>query len=178
MNNWITANPIFEDPRLASLADNTGPNQTMALETGSPAINAGAAGCPATDQRGKTRYFGCDIGSFEFLPYMTLNPPTAQITAGGSAVYQIGVETGVPVADTFILDFTDTYPNLDVSISPGSISGSQTATLTLTDTHPGPTAGLWYRDGGLSAVCDPVETIQRAVPTAVLNRTVSMGGPI
>jgi predicted outer membrane repeat protein len=144
VNNWITANPIFADPLLSVLMDNTGPNETMALGDGSPAINAGVGGCPTTDQRGKSRYFACDIGAFEFLPYMTLLPSTAIIGAGESAAFQVGIETGVPVADTFTLGFTDNYPDLDVSLSPGTIAGSQTATLTLTDTHSGPIPGEWY----------------------------------
>ncbi len=144
VNNLITANPIFEDPLLGGLADNTGVNETMALGVGSPAINTGAAGCPPADQRGATRYFGCDIGAFEFLPYMTLSPPTGMIEAGGSETFQVGIETGVPVADAFTLSFTDNYPDLNVSLSPNTISGSQTATLTLSDMHSGPIASFWY----------------------------------
>ena len=57
-----------DDPRLDTLADNGGPNKTMALLTGSPAIDAGNnETCAATDQRGVTRPQGeaCDIGAFE-----------------------------------------------------------------------------------------------------------------
>jgi len=70
------------DPKLESLADNTGPTHTMALLTGSSAINTGDntvcaadAGLPAggalgaggVDQRGVTRPVGthCDIGAYE-----------------------------------------------------------------------------------------------------------------
>jgi CSLREA domain-containing protein len=62
------------NPKLASsLADNGGPTKTIALFTGSPAINAipqGTNGCGTTittDQRGVSRPQGnrCDIGAFE-----------------------------------------------------------------------------------------------------------------
>jgi hypothetical protein len=62
------------DPLLDSLADNGGPpgpnglpNYTHGLQPGSPAINAGSATGPATDQRGIARPQGalCDIGAFE-----------------------------------------------------------------------------------------------------------------
>ena len=57
------------DPRLATrLADNGGPTQTLALLSGSPAIDAGGGRiCPETDQRGVARPQGefCDIGAFE-----------------------------------------------------------------------------------------------------------------
>jgi CSLREA domain-containing protein len=57
-----------DDPRLDTLADNGGLTETVALLTGSPAIDAGDNDtCPATDQRGVTRPQGeaCDIGAFE-----------------------------------------------------------------------------------------------------------------
>ena len=84
------------NPQVAPLAANGGPTQTHALLAGSPAINAGGAGCPppATDQRGVTRPQGaaCEIGSFECqtgecagigatpTPTPTGAPPTATPT--------------------------------------------------------------------------------------------------
>jgi hypothetical protein len=61
---------INRDPLLdpAGLQDNGGPTQTIALQPGSPAIDAAVvANCPATDQRGVARPqgAGCDIGAFE-----------------------------------------------------------------------------------------------------------------
>jgi hypothetical protein len=64
------------DPRLASLADNGGPTDTIALLAGSPAIDAGDA-CPGSDQRGASRAQGmaCDAGALE-SPF-TAPSPTA-----------------------------------------------------------------------------------------------------
>jgi hypothetical protein len=60
---------VGANPKLASLAENGGPTETLALLKGSPAIDAiPAAACPETiDQRGVSRPqgHGCDIGSFE-----------------------------------------------------------------------------------------------------------------
>jgi len=61
------------EPILGPLAANGGPTQTLALLSGSPAIDAGgtiATGCPALDQRGLGRPDGsgdpaCDIGAYE-----------------------------------------------------------------------------------------------------------------
>ncbi len=71
------AGALSGDPMLGVLADNGGPTQTMALQTGSPAINA-ATQCPppATDQRGVSRPQGasCDIGAFELVVAVAMNP--------------------------------------------------------------------------------------------------------
>jgi hypothetical protein len=59
------------DPRLGPLQNNGGPTPTMALLSGSPAINAGGnTGAPDTDQRGFARIVGgtIDIGAFEVQP--------------------------------------------------------------------------------------------------------------
>ncbi|MGB9673208.1 MAG: choice-of-anchor Q domain-containing protein [Anaerolineales bacterium] len=59
------------DPLTEALADNGGPTQTHALQSGSPAINGGDnTGCPATDQRGFLRLGGCDIGAYEYLKWV------------------------------------------------------------------------------------------------------------
>ena len=65
---------ISVDPMLSAMAANGGPTPTLALGTGSPAIDAaGSPVCPATDQRGSSRPRDgdgigaavCDIGAFE-----------------------------------------------------------------------------------------------------------------
>jgi CSLREA domain-containing protein len=56
------------DPRLVELALNGGPTRSFALESDSPALDAGSeVDCPSTDQRGVARpqAAGCDIGSYE-----------------------------------------------------------------------------------------------------------------
>jgi hypothetical protein len=77
------ASPI--DPELSPLQDNGGPTFTLALMTGSPAIDAGNPATPGSggdaclgaDQRGTTRPDGthCDIGAFEgSVPWVQLAP--------------------------------------------------------------------------------------------------------
>jgi hypothetical protein len=60
-------NNIFgQDPILGPLQNNGGPTQTLALMTGSPAINAGSVLALPRDQRGYIRPDAPDIGAFEF----------------------------------------------------------------------------------------------------------------
>jgi hypothetical protein len=87
------------DPELGALASNGGPTQTMALDTGSPAIDAGQSGAACTsvngseDQRGFVRPdiagTACDIGAYEFgaaAPTPTPAGSTVPVpTTGGAA---------------------------------------------------------------------------------------------
>jgi hypothetical protein len=116
---------INKDPVLGPLQNNGGPLQTMALQPGSPAIDAGAANvCPAVDARGVLRPAGaaCDMGAFELAtPAATtgqasmIAPGSAVVSgvgsdpdlAGASAVFQYGTTTaysestpGQPVSPT------------------------------------------------------------------------------
>jgi hypothetical protein len=73
----------FADPKLGPLADNGGPTLTMALLSGSPAIDAGdTSAAPATDQRGFPRPAGlaADIGAFEYGSVM----PTIAVSRSGT----------------------------------------------------------------------------------------------
>ena len=73
---------------LGALANNGGSTQTMALLSGSDAINAGTnVSCPATDQRGVSRPQGvlCDIGAYE-VPLPSVGLSTASHNFGGQLV--------------------------------------------------------------------------------------------
>ena len=79
-------------PKIRSLANNFGPTQTCALESDSPAINAGDDSmAPPTDQRGRSREGRSDIGAFEFV---TATPVSAKPGRLGNISTRLGVETG------------------------------------------------------------------------------------
>jgi hypothetical protein len=89
-----TATPA--DPMLAALADNDGPTMTMALQAGSPAINAGtASGAPLADQRGVARNGNVDIGAYELAPANAAPAfsTTAPATAYFDTTYSYTIET-------------------------------------------------------------------------------------
>ncbi len=79
------------NPLLLPLADNGGPTRTMALQKGSPAIDAGN-NCTPTDQRGQRRIGQCDIGAFEYVPEVSTptvpNAPSS-LTATANSTTQI-----------------------------------------------------------------------------------------
>ena len=108
---------LTTDAQLQNLADNGGSTPTMALPTGSPAINAGiAAGAPATDQRGFTRTGNPDIGAFEF----------------GSVV----VTTPVLTASTTSLTGFSSNPGKPSAAQSYALTGSNLGAATVTATAP------------------------------------------
>jgi hypothetical protein len=91
---------ITADPRLGPLASNGGPTQTRELFADSPAIDAGAAGCPAADQRGVARVGACDIGAYELDPSHSDGNsatvgPGGTVTTGSDATSSDPIETSV-----------------------------------------------------------------------------------
>jgi hypothetical protein len=98
-NFHAAGDKVNTDPLLAGLANNGGATETLALNPGSPAIDAGAD-CPATDQRGVARPQGasCDIGAFELVP-APAPPPAAKASGQAklrflSATVVIDLKTG------------------------------------------------------------------------------------
>lgn len=94
-----------------ALGDSGGPVETLALNSGSNAIDAGVAatlGCPSTDARGITRPVGgaCDIGAFEFASdaiTVTQSGGTTNVTEDGAT-------------DTFTIEL-ENYPTANVTVT-------------------------------------------------------------
>jgi hypothetical protein len=88
----LSATSAGLDP--GGLADNGGPTQTIALESGSAAIRAvtNATLCPATDQRGFPRNVPCDIGAYDTD---TIVAPCSPGTTGCSAMVKAPSQTVV-----------------------------------------------------------------------------------
>jgi hypothetical protein len=130
------ASPI--DPRLASLAANGGPTQTIALLANSPAINMGDdALAPATDQRGYSRSGTSDMGAFELngLPPVPVQSVVSAKLHGGVPYEIVLPADGVAVecrsgaatnAHTIIFRFLNTLTSVGgVALNgAGSVSSS------------------------------------------------------
>ncbi len=143
-----TAGVQIVDPRVSTLADNGGPTWTIALLPGSPALNAGNTfTCLPTDQRGVPRPQGsaCDIGAYEVVTRLTLNPPLAFVGdpgftltvsgdnfATGSAVYWNGTALTTSLVDRITLQAAVPGTQLSASASiPVTVSGSSLAGATI-----------------------------------------------
>jgi hypothetical protein len=92
------------DPKLAALADNGGPTQTMRLQPGSAAIDkVPDTSCPATDQRAVTRPdvqgTPCDIGAYEFV----LGPQSFALRVHGLEVNGATITTVLRKPRTLVL---------------------------------------------------------------------------
>ncbi|NUN10035.1 MAG: T9SS type A sorting domain-containing protein [Ignavibacteriaceae bacterium] len=123
-----------QNPLLSSLANNGGATRTRALQTGSPAINAGtSAGAPETDQRGYYRNGATDIGSFEFDGLTSLLPDvsvylTSDNTDVEENVLYPSVGFGSPITSPFSWtptspDWTYNAPKCTVYVVPSGSEG-------------------------------------------------------
>jgi CSLREA domain-containing protein len=111
---YVASDLLDTDPLLEPLADNGGGTFTHALQTNSPAINAGnPATCEPTDQRGLYRDGPCDIGAFEFNG--TTNTPTPGPT--GTAVDTTATPTSTPSSSTEMVE-NGGFETLDSSNKP------------------------------------------------------------
>ena len=93
------------NPKLGTLANNGGPSQTMALQPGSPAIDAlpTNACSPPVDQRGVSRPQGaaCDIGAYEFAP-PSITSPAGTATSTTTATITASVNPNLSSKDTTV----------------------------------------------------------------------------
>src|SRR6202041_1386914 len=107
--------------------NNGGPTQTMALLTGSPAINAGDPnGAPSTDQRGVLRDASPDIGAFEYQGFTS----TALISSAPTSVTGQNVKFTATVTDPAGLIPTGFVTFMDGNTALGSSSlNGNTATF-------------------------------------------------
>jgi hypothetical protein len=93
------------DPKLAQLDNYGGPTPTMALLSGSPAIDGGGSPFPSTDQRGHARPFGPapDIGAFESSPPYSIHGTVSGRTLRNE-VTVIGTITGLSTNTTVTIN--------------------------------------------------------------------------
>jgi len=161
------------DPLLGPLADNSGPTQTMALLTGSPAIDQipiNTNGCGTTitaDQRGVTRPQGtsCDIGAFELSATpqadlaVTVSGSPDPVVAGSDLTYTIIVTNNGP-SDASSVSLSDTL-------------SSGTTFVSLTQ-NTGPT---WTCTGGATVTCTIASLPNGASATFTLQVRVAPSVP-
>jgi hypothetical protein len=127
------ASPI--DPKLAPLANNGGPMPTVALLSGSPALDAGGdANAPTADERDVARPQGThvDIGAFELQVPISFSLGSLPAGVVGTSYSQIISAVGGSGAKTI------TYSITSGSIPPGLTFTASTDQLAIRGT---PTAG-------------------------------------
>ena len=129
-------NPLL-DP--AGLQNNGGPTQTVALESGSPAVGhvSNASLCPVQDQRGFLRGVPCDIGAYEHSPTPTTTTLTSSAdpsSPGEAVTFTASVS---PVPDGGFVIFTDEGQNISACSTAGLNTTTGLATCTVTYTTAG-----------------------------------------
>jgi hypothetical protein len=117
------------DPKIGTLANNGGPTDTVKLNSGSAAIDAGATvGSITTDQRGVTRPQPAgghyDIGAYEFALPIAATGPANSVTTNSAEV--TGSVTPYPSARAFFEYGTTTA--YGAQTSPQSVTSVSSAT--------------------------------------------------
>jgi parallel beta-helix repeat protein len=131
------------DPLLSLLGDYGGPNFTMALLPGSPAIGGGTtgSGIPATDQRGQPRTGSVDIGAFQSQGTALVVNTVAD--GVGSGLGQLTLRQAVNLANALSTADTISFSSLfdtqqTIKLSAGQLVLNDLATTTI----DGPGANL------------------------------------
>lgn len=152
------------DPKLdpAGLLDHGGPTKTLALVSGSPAIDAAvAANCPATDQRGVARPqgAGCDSGAYEGAIAAPNSPPT--IAAIGS--YTVNEDVALDLIPVTVGDAETPAGSLNVTAS-----SSETALV--------PNGNLVLGGGGASRTLTVTPAVDQFGTTTITVTVTDAGG--
>ena len=125
-------------------ADAIGGNYT--LSTTSHLIDAGVAIPGINDDYAGT---APDIGAFEYRGYgfgLSAFPPARAIAPGDTTTYTIGVQSIGGFSSTVTLVTANPSPSLTLDLNPTTLTPTGRATLTVTDSHAGPSLlpGVWY----------------------------------
>jgi len=188
----FSSHAINTDPLLGTLQANGGPTRTMALQPGSPAIDAGddtacaaattasPAGAGGLDQRGATRPQGahCDVGAYEVVATTTALAAPSTATPGSSITLTATVTPGQalpgqPAGTVTFLDGTTV-------LGTGALGGGTPDTVAFTTTAPAAGAHtLTARYAAtalfLGSTSAPVALTVTAPPTPTPNPTPAGG---
>jgi uncharacterized repeat protein (TIGR01451 family) len=161
----------------ASLADNGGSTPTLALLSGSPAIDTGTcSGAPSTDQRGVARPQGstCDIGAYEASTQpnfvLTKIVDDASPSPGQRITYTITVQNNGSLSATNAL-ISDTLPS-DLSLA-GPVRLDPPGTL-FTPTLPTLASGLTLTAGQSITVTMPVTVDTGLADGTIITNTAAV----
>jgi hypothetical protein len=187
----IPADLTSVDPKLAPLASNGGPTQTMAIAPGSPAIGAGTAVSnteviappfPATDQRGYPRTSSggsVDIGAYEYgYDLAVTGAESFTSSTSNTVIYTFTVTNNGPDAANGVT-LTDPFPAHTISaigVPPTGWSSPPSTTMAqFIDSNPlapGQSAPF-YVILGLILSGSPVSNTATLTPTASANNSAN-----
>jgi len=138
-----TGDQVNTNPLLGALESNGGPVQTMALLSGSPAIDAGDdSGCPGRDARGVVRPQGpaCDIGAYERAPATAVTGGAANISSTGATLSGLAANPDALAGSvTFQFGPTTAYGSTTAPQGIAAAAAGASFTASVTGLAPGTT---------------------------------------
>jgi uncharacterized protein YkvS len=165
------------DPLLGALADNGGPTKTMALLSGSPALDkVPAAATPATDQRGLSRPINSlgDIGAYEAGFFVS-----GTVALGATGLANVAVMAGTNVVLTDAAGRYETsLPGGAVEITP-TLEGFQFSPSRVAFTVASNTANVNFAATQLLSVSGQVIEFTNGLPGVVVSvgTNLTLSGP-
>jgi CSLREA domain-containing protein len=159
------------NPRLDAPEDNGGPTQTVALGTGSAAIDAGES-CPATDQRGVARPVAtaCDIGAYELAAPIAAVSAADGISTSGATLHGLVNPNEVAAGVHFEYGTTIAYGQSTGTQTIDGIGQQTLSPAAITGLTPGTT----YHFSLVATSTDG--TVRTADATFITNAAPSGGG--
>ncbi len=175
----VTDINVALDP--GGLADNGGPTQTIALESGSYAIDAiPLANCPSTDQRGAPRpdpasppEIACDIGAFESGNVLAIPSPSATMTATATITPTATPSATVTSTATDTPTATATATATTTATDTPTATTTPTVTTTATDTPTATATATTTTTATATATTTATATLT-STPTATTTATVTI----
>jgi hypothetical protein len=172
----------------SGLANNGGPTQTVALASGSAAIDHVSNGslCPAADQRGAPRSVPCDIGAYDtdWGPAVTISVSGSETSGGGASLTYTTDAPGGVISGTLSCTTVDGGIPISPSLAVGyhTVDGASCSGLASSDqsTHAVfPSSYQGVADGFVVAASPSTPVVSKVSPSTGLTTggtTVTLTG--
>ena len=164
------------DAKIGTLGNNGGPEQTVALKTGSVAIdNVPTNNCPNTDERGLIRPQGgaCDSGAYEYAP-PTISSNSSAVGSTTTATINASINPNLSSAHTTVVVNYGTSSSYGSTTSSQDLGGGSTP-VAYSQALTGLTPGTTYHYDIVATNADGSTSTSDGTFTTVASQTPSEG---
>ncbi|MCP5303552.1 MAG: tandem-95 repeat protein [Pseudomonadales bacterium] len=129
-SGWVASDQQNVNPLLNTLANNGGATQTMSLQAGSLAINAGSAtNAPVVDQRGYFRDASYDIGAYEYNGTSPIANTAPVNTVPGAQT--VNEDTSLALTGISVNDVDGNLSTVQLAVTNGTLAATLSGAATI-----------------------------------------------